>query len=43
METETSWEQRHGNLARPTQKDQDRLREIFLGQLGEFLTPTGSH
>ncbi|KAH6999110.1 phosphoglycerate mutase [Ilyonectria sp. MPI-CAGE-AT-0026] len=42
-ETEASWEQRHDNLARPTQKDQERLREIFLGQLGEFLTPAGSH
>ncbi|KAH7169973.1 phosphoglycerate mutase [Dactylonectria macrodidyma] len=43
IETDASWKRRHGSSPRPTPKEQEKLREVFLWQLGQFIFPEESH
>lgn len=39
VETAESWKRRHGDIPRPTEKDQEVLRQFYLEQLEPYVTP----
>ncbi|KAH6898029.1 phosphoglycerate mutase [Thelonectria olida] len=40
IETPESWKRRHGDKPRPTEKDQEVLRQFYLKQLEPYATPS---